>query len=92
VDFELLPDAMKAAMLFLELPRHERECSREWISLRITLEHLVCFLARLRLCLAGAVADSYPHQLDLPRAQRFGWNATGNECSASAIGDVRPSF
>jgi hypothetical protein len=83
VDFELLPGAVSAARPFVNQPRHARECSQEWIALRLTLEHLVYFLARTQLFLAGAVADAYAHSIDLPRAQRFGWNSAGRPSSAS---------
>src|SRR5262249_35329007 len=59
------------------------ESSAEWIDLRLTLEHLVYFLPRLQLFLAGALADSYAHHIDLPRTQRFGWNASGKESAAA---------
>jgi hypothetical protein len=83
VDFELLPLALKAAKPLLRQPRGAREGSQEWIALRITLEHLVYFLARLQLFLAGALADAYAHHFDLPRGQRFGWRPNGSTGSLS---------
>lgn len=57
-DFDLLIGSSRAARKTLKKPRWARETSPEWIDLRITLEHLVYYTARLQLFLSGALADA----------------------------------
>jgi len=69
-DFDLLLESAKAARKTLKRSRRAREGSPEWIDLRITLEHLVYYTARLQLFLSGAVADAYSMALFSPAALR----------------------
>ena len=59
VDFGLLVPACRDARMVLRKPAAVRERSQDWIALRITLEHLVYYTARLQLFLVAAVADEY---------------------------------
>ena len=62
-EFDHLLESARAARKTFNRPRRARERSAEWIELRITLEHLVYYTARLQLFLSGAVADVYTSAL-----------------------------
>ena len=90
VDFGLIVPAVREARKVMRRTADARERSPEWIDLRITLEHLVYFTARLQLFLVAAVADEYTmrvtsslRRVRLPSVRRT------SVLSANPVGMVR---
>lgn len=85
VDFDLLAGAVKAARTTLAEPRRARELSAEWNELRLALEHVVYYTARLQLLLSASLADAHLRTMHLPRLFRFAWGGSGKKVGAQTM-------